>query len=181
MADPNHSNSGTNRSSGASGLGKGMIIAAWLVLLVLLYFLFQNVLTRQYNPNQEVSSDVSDDNTRIVTLKRNRRGHYVATGIINNHPVQLILDTGATDVSVPAKLASKLKLKKGLPVKTVTANGVIETYLTNLGSVQLGDIRIDNVRANINPYSSEVLLGMSFLKQLEFTQRGDTLTLKQYQ
>jgi aspartyl protease family protein len=26
----------------------------------------------------------------------------------------------------------------------------------------------------------DILLGMSFLKHLEFTQRGDTLTLRQY-
>jgi len=36
--------------------------------------------------------------------------------------------------------------------------------------------------ASINPAmgQQEVLLGMSFLKHLEFTQRGNTLTLRQY-
>jgi aspartyl protease family protein len=28
--------------------------------------------------------------------------------------------------------------------------------------------------------TEEVLLGMSFLKHIEFTQRGDSLTLRQY-
>ena len=157
-----------------------MIIVAWLLVLVLLYVFFQKILSRQHNPNQDIASNISANDTRIVTLKRNRHGHYVATGMINSQPVELILDTGATDVSVPAKLANKLKLEKGMPVKTITANGIIDTYMTNLKSVQLGDIKIHNVRANINPYSDEVLLGMSFLKQLEFTQRGNTLTLKQY-
>ena len=164
-----------------SVLGKGMIIAASILLLFLLTIFFQQALKKQRNPNQQVISKISTNDVRTVTLKRNRNGHYVATGIINNHPVELILDTGATDISVPAKLAEKLNLKKGLPVKTVTANGTIDTYMTRLNSVQLGDIIINNVRASINPYSNEVLLGMSFLKQLEFTQRGNTLTIKQYQ
>ena len=164
-----------------SSLGKGMIIAASLLLLFLLYIFFQQALTKQRNPNQQINSSISTNDVRTVILKRNRSGHYVATGILNNHPVELILDTGATDISVPAKLAEKLKLQKGVPVKTVTANGTINTYMTKLNSVQLGDIIIHNVRANINPYSNDVLLGMSFLKQLEFTQSGDTLTIKQYQ
>ena len=45
-----------------------------------------------------------------------------------------------------------------------------------------GDISLQNVRATINPgyKSNQILLGMSFLKHLEFSQRGDTLTLRQY-
>jgi aspartyl protease family protein len=41
---------------------------------------------------------------------------------------------------------------------------------------------LQQVRASINPnmQGNEVLLGMSFLKHLEFTQRGDSLTLRQY-
>jgi aspartyl protease family protein len=38
------------------------------------------------------------------------------------------------------------------------------------------------VRASINPAVDNIgiLLGMSVLKQLEFTQRGDTLILRQH-
>jgi len=37
------------------------------------------------------------------------------------------------------------------------------------------------VRASINPQSSDdnILLGMTFLKHLDFAQRGDQLTLRQ--
>ncbi len=157
-----------------------MIIAAWILILGLLVMFFNQMLSRQRNPNQEISSHLSADNIRSVVLKRNRFGHYVATGAINNYPVELMLDTGATTVSVPAKLAEKLNLVKGMPVNTITANGTITTYTTVLNKIQLGDIVLYKVRANLNPYSDDVLLGMSFLKQLEFTQRGNTLTIKQY-
>jgi len=162
-------------------VGKGMIIVAWVLVLGLLIMFFNQMLSKQRNPNQNISSNLSSsNNVRSVVLKRNRFGHYVATGLINDFPFELLLDTGATDVSVPARLAKKLNLIKGVPVKTITANGTITTYATVLDKVQLGDIVLHNVRASLNPYSDDVLLGMSFLKQLEFTQQGDTLTIKQY-
>ncbi len=173
MAD--HNNSQPN----SKPIGKSMVIVAWILAVGLLTLFFSQTLEKQRNPNQKISSQQSTENTRIVTLKRNRFGHYIATGSINDQAVELILDTGATDVSIPEKLASKLNLKRGAPRNTITANGTIITYSTILKEVKLGNIVLHNVRASLNPYSEDVLLGMSFLKHLEFTQKGNTLTLKQ--
>jgi len=106
----------------------------------------------------------------------------VASGSINNTPVVFLLDTGASDVSVPEKLAQAIGLKRGRPMIYQTANGTITVYATRLDKVDLGGIVLGQVRASINPnmQGNKVLLGMSFLKHLEFTQRGDTLILKQY-
>ena len=62
-----------------------------------------------------------------------------------------------------------------------TANGRTEGYRTRLNSVQLGDIRLRDVRAMVVPGldGDQILLGMSALKQLEFTQRSGTLLLRQ--
>lgn len=157
-----------------------MVTLAWLCVLGLLTLFFSNWLEKQRNPNQQVQSQQLADKTRTVTLERNRYGHYVATGHINGHAVELLLDTGATTVSVPQALARKLGLKRGTAVDTSTANGMITTYMTSLDKVQLGDITLYNVAAGINPNSEHILLGMSFLKQLEFTQRGNQLILKQH-
>ena len=61
-----------------------------------------------------------------------------------------------------------------------TANGSLRVAQTYINELKLGDIRLTNVRANLNPgmQDNEILLGMSALKQLEFTQRGDWLILK---
>ena len=55
-------------------------------------------------------------------------------------------------------------------------------FLTRLDSISIGDIEIRDIRATINPNTDDddILLGMTFLKHLEFTQRGNTLTLRQY-
>lgn len=161
-------------------LGQKFIIAMWLALMVMVYFLFDNLLERDYNPNQQVLSQ-NTDNQRIVVLKRNRYGHYVTRGKINNHSVTFMLDTGASDVSIPDKIAKKLKLKYGQEREYQTANGTIIANLTVLKSISIGNVELKNVRASINPKMDhdEILLGMSFLKFIEFTQRGDTLILRQ--
>ena len=158
-----------------------MLYGAWILAVALLTWLFSGVLDWQRNPNTQVDTKVTSDKVKEVVLKRNRLGHYVATGRINGEPVEFLLDTGATLVSVPIAVAQHLELKPGARRLVETANGQITTYATMLDSVKIGEIELTNVRAGINPNSSgnAVLLGMSYLKHLELVQRGDTLTLRQ--
>lgn len=168
-------------------LGATMLAMMWLAIFVLLGLFFSDVLDRQNNPNQAINTITQANNVKQLVLQRNRLGHYVSNGFINSQPVVFMLDTGATDVSIPEKIARKLNLKPG-PVATYqTANGPVQVKLTKLDQVSIGnnpqdDISLSNIRATINPgyKSNEILLGMSFLKHLEFSQRGNTLTLKQY-
>ncbi len=158
-----------------------MTVLAWIVLLGLLAAFFGGWMEKLNNPNQQVRTEVRADGVREVVLRQNRAGHYVATGAINGHRVTFLLDTGATSVSVPASVASRLGLKRGSPLRANTANGVVTTYFTRLDKVRLGEIELDNVRADINPHmrGEDVLLGMSFLRKLEFTQRNRELTIRQ--
>ncbi len=161
-------------------LGKAMIYLAWALALGLLTLGFNHWLEIQNNPNREVKSLLIEASPAVV-LERNRYGHYQARGQINGRDVEFLLDTGATEVSVPAAVAERLGLRKGPAMQVNTANGVLVVYATRLERVQLGTIVLHNVKAHINPgiKAEEVLLGMSFLKQLEFSQRGNNLTLIQ--
>jgi aspartyl protease family protein len=163
-------------------IGMGMVVAMWVMVLVLFTAYFSFWQQKQINPNQTLYSSTNENGVREVVLKRNRYGHYVATGAINDIPVVFMLDTGATDISIPQAVAEELRLHRGPAVYYETANGDTKAYLTRLDSVSLGDITLRHMRANINPNyrSNEVLLGMTFLKHLEFTQQGNTLTLRQY-
>lgn len=169
-----------NTSRESRNIGRGMIIAAWIMGLGLLTWFFNSFLDRQHNPNQQLVSRMSEDGIPEVSLRRNRSGHYVASGQINGQAVRFLLDTGASDVVIPGKIAQHLNLKKGAPLSYQTANGIVTGYRTTLDSVALGLLELRDVHASINPnfHSSDILLGMSVLKRLEFTQRGDTLTLK---
>lgn len=163
--------------SARRGLAKGMHYLAWIVLLALLTVYFNDFVGEQRNPNQHLS--MVESGSGEVVLARNRAGHYVAPGRINGKPVTFLLDTGATRVSVPEALASRLGLRRGAEQKTMTANGVISVYATELDRVQLGGIEMRNVSASINPFMPDdtVLLGMSFMQHLELVQRDGQLRL----
>ncbi|WP_438862820.1 retropepsin-like aspartic protease family protein [Neptunicella sp.] len=160
--------------------GKGMFVLAWLSALLLLSLWFDDLLDEQFNPNQHPSSTYTS-NQVMVTLQPNKQGHYVATGSINGYPVTYLLDTGATQVSIPAHLASKLGLQAGYPQQVNTANGVIQVASTRINTLSLGEIELHDIAAHLNPAiaSDEILLGMSALKKLDFQQRNGALILTQ--
>ena len=163
-------------------MGSTMIIAMWLVLFAILAYLFNNMLEEQRNPNQQLQTIRHSDGVRELSLLRNDFGHYVASGSINNHEVTFMLDTGATGVAIPAKIARDIGLQRGPAIEMVTANGRATGYMSKLDRIGIDGIELENISAVINPNddSEMILLGMSFLKEIEFTQRGDELILRQH-
>lgn len=162
-------------------IGAFMIAMMWILFLILLVYLFEDVIERKLNPNQNVATNYISEDIREVTLQRNRQGHYVTDGWINGQQVVFMLDTGATGVAIPEHLAQRLNLRRGQRIELHTANGRAIGYMTNIENIGVGDIKLGNISAVINPNDKTdlILLGMSFLKQIEFTQRGDELILRQ--
>ena len=146
----------------------------------MLTWMFNGIDEAENNPNQSVQTLTAIDGGREITLQRNRWGHYVTSGKINGRTVTFLLDTGASDVSVPAELAYELGLKRGMEQQYNTANGVITGYRTRIDRISIGNIELRNVRASINPNATddEILLGMSFLNQLDYSQSGNQLTIR---
>jgi aspartyl protease family protein len=162
-------------------IGRHMLFLGWAIGLALLIMAFGSWEAGQYNPNRELQSQISGD-MREVTLQGNRFHHYVATGEINGREVTFLLDTGATDVVVPASLAGDLGLEPGSRGYARTANGTVEIRRTRISRLSLGPIQFENVPASINPGmgGNEILLGMSALRQVELVQKQNQLTLRQY-
>lgn len=164
--------------------GRFMLILAWVAGLGLLTVVFQDELDSRFNPNSTPQVQLAADGRNQVVLERNSQGHYVAGGEINGYPVTFLLDTGATDVAIPEALANRLRLERQGGGISQTANGPVAVWQTRLDEVRLGAIRLNDVRAAILPSMEggvPVLLGMSFLKQLEFTQRDGQLILQAVQ
>lgn len=157
--------------------GKIMLMIAWLLIIAGLYWFFGSWEAKQSNPN---TARVLNQQQGELVLARNRAGHYVAEGEINGRYVTFLLDTGATWVALPTGLARELGLKRGAAVTLHTANGAAVGYQTRLDSVRLGPIEMRDIAALAadGMDADTVLLGMNFLKQLEFTQRGGELVLR---
>lgn len=154
-----------------------MMLAASFGLLALLTWFFSGQIDQRQNPNRVVYSAMENDRIE-VRLQGDRRGHFVATGQINGRDVTFLVDTGATLVSVPESLADRLGLPREAPIRLLTAAGPVQGWSTRLDEVRLGEIVKRDVAAAINPGRHDsVLLGMSFLRHLELTQRDNELRL----
>ena len=161
-------------------MAKTFVWIAWIIALALLVFIFQDALDEQYNPNSQPEIRLSSDGKAEVILNQNRQGHYVAKGTIDGSSVTFLLDTGATQVSIPAHIAEGLGFVAQGSYRVQTANGSVTVYKTEIGQLSLGNIFLYNVAAHINPAmkSDEILLGMSALKRVDFQQTGKQLILR---
>lgn len=169
-----------NRLEDTKSMGRGMLIIFWVLVVLALTWIFGRWEENEINPNR-APGGVETSQYREVILQSNRQHHYVASGSINHQPVTFLLDTGATDVVIPEPLARKLGLEAGAPQRASTANGFINVYKTRLESLQLGNIVLYDISASINPgmRGDGVLLGMSALRNIEFSQRQGELILRQ--
>jgi clan AA aspartic protease (TIGR02281 family) len=83
-----------------------------------------------------------------------------------------VVDTGASDVVLPEALAEALGLRpdRRTPQQTYgTANGAVRVPVVTLESVQVGEARVENVRAAILPNVAMGLLGLSFFDHFAYS------------
>jgi aspartyl protease family protein len=119
-----------------------------------------------------------------VTLYAESGGHFHAEGYINERPVRFLVDTGATAIALSSREAERLGLdyrRNGRPGFANTAAGVVRTYDLTLQKVQVGEIVLHGVEAGVieGTYPIEILLGMSFLGQLDMKRESDRMELMQ--
>ena len=164
----------------APKMGKTMMILCWVILLAGASWFFGFWEQQQINPNRDPQSSVKGGIAEVV-LDSNRMGHYLSGGTINGKSVTFLVDTGATNVAIPGGVAQQLALDAGPAHRVRTANGTTEAYQTRIGRLSIGDVVLHDVSASIVPNmgGKQILLGMSVLRQIEFSHRGDTLTLRQ--
>lgn len=118
-----------------------------------------------------------------VIISKNNHGMYSTVGSINGLPVSFLVDTGATSVAMSAQHAKRLAIDfrmTGEPTFVGTASGVSKAYRVTLDKVTVGGITQHNVKAVVidGNYPMQVLLGMSFLGQLEIQRDGNLMRLK---
>lgn len=165
-----------DRPNADAKLGRGMLYVGWFIVLAILAYMFSGVEKSKINPNR----DLDQNGSREVVLEQNVYGQYIFTGLANGQAVDFLLDTGASSVVFTEQQAEKLGLKKGTRHRVSTANGEIWVYSTQLDRLQIGSIVLRDVQAEINPHMDvEALLGMTALRDLEWSQRGDSLTIRQ--
>jgi aspartyl protease family protein len=122
---------------------------------------------------------------REVRLRADDRGHFVFDAAVNERPVTLMADTGATLVVLTFEDAERLGLSPGsldFSGRVQTANGVSRVAPITLDRVRVDDITLHDIPAAIAERGAlgVNLLGMSFLSRLRsFQIQGRELILVQ--
>lgn len=107
-----------------------------------------------------------------VTLRANANGHYFTQAYLNNKPIRVLIDTGATLVALSHEDARKIGLrpkKSDYKVPVNTANGLVHTAAVTLRSVRIGSLEERNIKALVAPPGAQniTLMGMAFLSKLK--------------
>ncbi len=137
-----------------------------------------------YELGRHVSASYSKPKVQEVQIWRNTQGSYTTVGTINGRTVNMLVDTGASSVAMSEVEARRLAIPYRLTGKVVrvstASSGNVKGYRVVLDRVQVGDILLRNVQGTVIEGSSprEVLLGMTFLGQLQMENSGNMLLLK---
>lgn len=144
----------------------------WLALIGVLYLAFQQLLA----PKPAVLNATGE-----LVLPRQRDGHFYAAGTVNGRPVQFLVDTGASYVTVSESTALAAGLEGGEPVRFSTANGTLEGRIVAGVPVGIGGFQISATRVAVGLNGvpeGKALLGQNVLSRFDVVLSGDTMTLR---
>ena len=132
--------------------------------------------------SQRISSSFKAAERTVVNLPRGDNGHFYARGAINGYPASFMVDTGASSIAMNLGHARQfgIDVSKAKVSAASTAGGVVKTYLVNLQKVSVGAITIYNVPAAVvdGDHPVQILLGNSFLTQVDMSENSGVLVLK---
>lgn len=135
-----------------------------------------------YQLSRDMNGGIQEPEKAIIQISRNNRGQYITRGRINNHPIDVLVDTGANVLAINSQDAKRLGInyQAGNPIKVETASDLVDGYQVTLQSVSLGSIRVNHVEATIieGSYPDIVLLGMSFLKHVKLSEHRGVMQIE---
>ena len=139
---------------------------------------------RSYSLSREYSDGFAEaSRSSRLSIAKGIGGHYWVAGSIDGHPVQFLVDTGATSVALNDGQARRLGIDYrvvGRPLQVSTASGTVRGWRVNLNSVKLGALEVLGVEAVVleGGAPTEALLGMSFLSRVGWKVEQDVLVLE---
>ncbi|MDU9003765.1 retropepsin-like aspartic protease family protein [Sedimentitalea todarodis] len=129
-------------------------------------------------PTQSVITE-----TGQIEVPRAPDGHYYLTLLINDKPIDFLVDTGASEMVLTSADAERAGLSLNDLIysgRAFTANGEVRTARVTLDSVELGQVLDRDVSAWVNEGEMEQsLLGMAYLRRwsrIEISDRALILT-----
>jgi aspartyl protease family protein len=132
--------------------------------------------------SRRITSSYQTVKIKEVAIPRNKSNQYITSANINGKRIRVLVDTGATSVSMSSLEAKRLGIdyEKGKVGQVVTASGVAKAYSVTLKRVAIGEIVVSGVPAVVveGNFPVLVLLGMTYLNHVNMSEHGGILYLK---
>lgn len=113
-----------------------------------------------------------------MTLAADRGGHFFTDVEINGRTLNMVVDTGATTVTIPNEEALRLGLNLASGRKSIsnTANGPVETITTRAASLRVGPICLFDIDVAVLPPRAlkQGLLGMNVIGKMKRFELSDS-------
>ena len=147
------------------------------VLAVVFFIALMTYLLDRPKSLNSVRSPIVEGTKTII--EQDGSGNFIVMGTIDNISISMLIDTGASRVVVSEKMAEKAGLFSDSKVEVATANGITNGYTAVIKNIQIGNLLGENIEAVIVPNLriSHALIGMSFLKKVNFEKYGSQLIL----
>jgi aspartyl protease family protein len=131
---------------------------------------------------QEIAGSYTAALQEEIRIPRSPDSHYRVGGSINGHPVTMLIDTGATLVVMNLNDARRLGVdyRNGEKSLSATAGGVVDSYVVNLRTINVGNIELAGVKAAVvmGDFPVQILLGNSFLSRVSLKDEAGVLVMR---
>lgn len=131
--------------------------------------------------SQRIGTRYAQPTHSEILIPPNDYLQYITSARINGRSARVLVDTGANIVALNSNIATAMGIdfRKGQRGQVTTASGVAEAYRIVLESVDVGGIRVNMVEASVvvGGFPETILLGMSFLRHVEVSNRDGLLVL----
>lgn len=111
-----------------------------------------------------------------IPIKRREANIAVIEVVFNNqHPFEMLLDTGASGTAVTAEMAEVLQVQVEGTTLVSTAGGVIQAGVGQVNSIAAGGITIQNVDVVVVPNLPIGLLGQDFFGNYDLVIKQNSI------
>ena len=133
------------------------------------------------NLSQRVASTFKEVEQTRISVPADPLGQYRVNGTINGQYVSFLVDTGASVVAISSRTADRIGLEyRGARTGIVeTAQGRTKSFFLKLDEVDIGGLVSRNVDAAVitGNYPTDILLGMSYLREVSVEEANGVLSL----
>jgi aspartyl protease family protein len=156
----------------------------WVLLCCVVVLLGAPILNRSAtlpSDRAAISPSAPSPAPNTIVYTANERGHVIVDAAVNSAPLRMLVDTGASLVTLTVADARAAGIDPGRVVfnaRVNTANGAARMAPVTLREIRIGQLSVYDVPAAILQNLNVSLLGMSFLARLQsYEMRDGKLTI----